>query len=351
MDKNWSEMNKAMQALLSKRATFNDGIETLLALRESLFEQVTQIVTTFPAEAFAQMPFAGADGYHSKTLAYSIWHIFRIEDIVAHEMIAEDRQVLLAQGYQEAVGSPIITTGNELSGDGIAEFSGKLNIRELYRYAQDVRRSTDQILTRLEYADLKRKFGDDMAEKLRRTGCVSDADSAAWLIPYWCGKNVLGLIRMPLSRHWIMHIEAMRRIKNELCRKARKGTDPVAYCGLSCYHCFLMAWCGGCRTVYNTCSFAKVCPEGRCPNAVCCGQKGIDGCWDCDLLETCEKGFYVPTNDGAGAARAQALYIRKHGKKAFLKVQDRLHARFDFDKVQEVLGQDHREALRIMEET
>ena len=351
MDKNWSEMNKAMQALLSKRATFNDGIETLLALRESLFEQVTQIVTTFPAEAFDQMPFAGADGYHSKTLAYSIWHIFRIEDIVAHEMIAEDRQVLLAQGYQEAVGSPIITTGNELSGDGIAEFSGKLNIRELYRYAQDVRRSTDQILTRLEYADLKRKFGDDMAEKLRCTGCVSDADSAAWLIPYWCGKNVLGLIRMPLSRHWIMHIEAMRRIKNELCRKARKGTDPVAYCGLSCNHCFLMAWCGGCRTAYNACSFAKVCPDGRCPNAVCCGQKGIDGCWDCDLLETCEKGFYVPTNDGAGAARAQALYIRKHGKKAFLKVQDRLHARFDFDKVQEVLGQDHREALRIMEET
>lgn len=40
------------------------------------------------------MPFAGAKGYHSKMLAYFIWHIFRIEDIVAYEMIAGDEQIL-----------------------------------------------------------------------------------------------------------------------------------------------------------------------------------------------------------------------------------------------------------------
>ena len=30
MDKNWSEMNKEMQALIAKNATFRDGIEMLL---------------------------------------------------------------------------------------------------------------------------------------------------------------------------------------------------------------------------------------------------------------------------------------------------------------------------------
>ena len=84
-------MNKEMQALLSKKATFQEGIDKLLTLRKSLFEQITQIVQTFPEEAFYQMPFAGVNGYHSKTLSYTIWHIFRIEDIVAHEMIAEDQ--------------------------------------------------------------------------------------------------------------------------------------------------------------------------------------------------------------------------------------------------------------------
>ena len=351
MDKNWSEMNKDMQTLIAKKDTFKDGIEKLLILRKSLFEQITRIVSTFPEEAFYQMPFARAEGYHSKTLAYSIWHIFRIEDIVAHEMIAEDRQVLFSRDFQTAVHSPIITTGNELTGDEISEFSRQLDVKALYRYAQEVMRSTDRILTGLEYSDLKRKFGEEMIEKLRNTGCVSDAESAAWLIGYWCGKDIQGLIRMPFSRHWIMHIEAMQRIKNRLCKLARKSVDPIAYCGFSCNHCFLSAWCGSCRTVYNTCSFATLSPDGKCPNAVCCQEKGIDGCYECDQLETCGKGFYIPSNDGANAARAQAMYIRKHGKKEFLKVHDRLHEKYDFAKTQEILGQDWHEGLRILEES
>ena len=351
MDKNWSEMNKEMQALISKKATFREGISKLLELRKSLFEQITQIVTTFPEDAFYQMPFAGAEGYHSKTLAYSIWHIFRIEDIVAHEMIEEDQQVLFSRDFRTAIHSPVITTGNELSGDEIAEFSRQLDVRELYRYAQEVMRSTERMLTSLEYPDLKRKFGEDMIEKLKCTGCVSNAENAAWLIEYWCGKDVQGLIRMPFSRHWIMHIEAMQRIKNRLCKLARKGIDPIACCGFSCNHCFLGEWCGSCRTAYNTCSFATVSPDGKCPNTVCCQEKGIDGCYECSLLETCEKGFYTPANDGANAAKAQAMYIRKHGKKEFLKVHDRLHEKYNFTRTQEILGQDCQEGLRILEES
>ena len=350
MDKNWSEMNKEMQALLSKEATYRDGIGELLELRENLFKQVTQIVYTFPKEAFYQMPFAGAAGYHSKTLAYSIWHIFRIEDIVAHEMIAEDQQVLFARGFDKLICSPVITTGNELSGDEIAAFSKQLDVEELYRYAQEVKTFSDQILKQLTYSDLKRRFGEEMISKLQSTGCVSEDESANWLIPYWCEKDIRGLIKMPFSRHWIMHIEAMRRIKNRLCKLARKGVDPIAYCGFSCNHCFLSEWCGSCRTVYNTCSFATVSPDGKCPNAACCQEKGIDGCYECDRLETCGKGFYIPSNDGANAARAQAMYIRKHGKKEFLKVHDRLHQKYDFAKTQEILGQDYREGLRILEE-
>ena len=351
MDKNWSEMNKEMQALIAKNATFRDGIEMLLTLRKSLFEQVTQIVSTYPEEAFYRMPFAGAEGYHSKTLAYSIWHIFRIEDIVAHEMIAEDQQVLFREDFQTALHSPIVTTGNELVGDEIAAFSKLLNIQVLYRYAQEVMQSTDRILMGLEYSDLKQRFGEEMREKLLRTGCVSEAESAVWLIGYWCSKDVQGLIRMPFSRHWIMHIEAMQRIKNRLCKLARKGVDPIAYCGFSCNHCFLSEWCGSCRTAYNTCSFATVSPDGKCPNAVCCQKKGIDGCYACDQLENCEKGFYTPSNDGANAARAQAMYIRKHGKKEFLKMHDRLHEKYDFAKTQEILGQDWHEGLQILEES
>ena len=79
--------------------------------------------------------------------------------------------------------------------------------------------STNKLLRRLEYKDLKRKFTDDDRERLIESGSVSKDEEAFWLIDYWCGKDVKGLIRMPFSRHWIMHIEAMCRIVNGLGRK------------------------------------------------------------------------------------------------------------------------------------
>lgn len=350
MDKAWSEKNKQIQTLLNNKDTFHKAIALLIELRADIFNQISQIFQGYPEEAFYQMPFAGADGYHSKTLSYSIWHIFRIEDIVAHELIAEDEQILFREDYVDKINTPIITTGNELCGDNIAKFSKGLNRWALYSYAKDVMESTNQILLKMEYTDLKRKFDDVFREKLRKSKCISEDEKAVWLIEYWCGKDVKGLIKMPFSRHHIMHVEAMRRIKNELCRKARKGTDPIAYCGFSCNHCFLSEWCGSCRTAYNTCSYATCSPDSKCPNVLCCEEKGYDGCYECNNLESCEKGFYVPGNDGANAAKAQALYIRKHGKKEFLKMHDRLHNKFVFSKTQEILGQDTMEGLRIMEE-
>ena len=350
MDKDWSEKNKEIQKLLSKEVTFGEAIDKLIEFRGELFQQITWIVEGYPEEAFYQLPFPGTNGYHSKTLAYSIWHIFRIEDIVAHEMIAEDEQVLFRDDRLSKISSPIITTGNELEGEEISEFSKKLNVQELYLYAKAVKESSDRILSHLQYKDLKRTFTEETKRKLVESKCVSADENAFWLIDYWCGKDIKGLIQMPFSRHWIMHIEAMQRIKNRLCKIARKGEDPVAICGLSCNHCFLGEWCGGCRTEYNTCSFAT-CSEGRiCPNVKCCSEKNIDGCYECSELEVCNKGFFVPTNDGAGAAKAQSLFIRKYGKKEFLKVQTKMHEKHDFQKVQEILGQDYKEALRILEE-
>lgn len=347
----WSDRNKTIQKLLGKEDTYKEGIDLLIEFRRELFEQITQIVNGFPREAFYQMPFAGANGYHSKTLAYSIWHIFRIEDIVAHTLIQGDEQILFSMGYQEKTGCDIITTGNELEGESLTEFSKKLDVDSLYAYAKDVMLATNEMLQKLDYQQMKRRFGDEDRNRLLKSQCVSPDENAVWLIDYWCNKDVRGLIKMPFCRHWIMHIEAMQRIKNKLCKLARKGVDPIAYCGFSCNHCFLGVWCGFCRTAYNVCSFATCMPDKRCPNAVCCQNKNIDGCYECEEIEACTKGFYTPENDGANAAKAQAMFIKKYGKKAFLSVHEKLHETYDFAKTQEILGQDMYEGLALLEET
>ena len=216
MNKEWSEKNKKMQSLIGKEASFNEGIDVLLELRDDLFQEITSIMKTYPSEAFCQMPFAKADGYHSKTLAYSMWHIFRIEDIVAHTVIMQDSQVLFTKDFLKKTKSPIITTGNELKGEAIADFSKKLDIKAVYEYCKAVKKSTDKILKNLEYKDLKRKFTDEDKKRVAESQSVSADEDAVWLIDYWCDKDIRGLIKMPFSRHWIMHIEAMCRIRNKL---------------------------------------------------------------------------------------------------------------------------------------
>lgn len=220
MNKLWSEKNKEMQTLISNEATFDAGVDKLISLRNMLFEQITRIYNELSVDDFSKMPFKNADGYHSKTIAYSIWHIFRIEDIVAHELIDENNQILFTDDYIKRINAPIITTGNELNGVEISEFSNTLNLKELYNYAKEVMESTNDIIRKLEYKDLKKKY-TDYKEKLINSKCVDLSE--VWLVDYWCSKNIKGLIQMPFSRHWIMHIEAINRIKSKLLKKSAKN--------------------------------------------------------------------------------------------------------------------------------
>lgn len=136
-------------------------------------------------------------------------------------------------------------------------------------------------------------------------------------------KDVLG----EDSRVYRKHIFADEAEKNKLCeagggrkaeivKRARKNTKAISYCGLSCDHCFLGEWCGGCRSVFSCCFFGTLHEKGKCPNIVCCEEKGIGGCYECGDLDDCEKGFYQNGSDGR-AAKAQALFIRKTARKSF----------------------------------
>ncbi|SEL56659.1 hypothetical protein SAMN04487770_11289 [Butyrivibrio sp. ob235] len=216
MNKEWSELNKTMQLQLKKSDTWQDGVVTLEKLRNQLLDTLNGFKKNLSREEFDAIPFINADGYHSKTIGYSIWHIFRIEDIVAHTLISDDEQVFFKENYQQRIKSPIITTGNELIKEQIAEFSGQLDLDELYAYVMDVKKSTEGIVRGLSYDDLKLKIPDDRKERLKSLNVVSTSEEAYWLIDYWCGKDVRGLIQMPFSRHWIMHIEACMRIKNKI---------------------------------------------------------------------------------------------------------------------------------------
>ena len=209
-------LNKSMQQLLKKEIDFSEGIHTLLQLRRQLMEQVLRFRTELSGDDLCAMSYLNARGYHNKTIAYSLWHIFRIEDIVANTLIADREQIFFSQDYKRKMNTPIITTGNELVKEEIAAFSRQLDIDELYQYITDVDRTTTELLQALSFADLKKRVGSEKKKDLESLQVVSEDENARWLIDYWCSNDVRGLIQMPFSRHWIMHIEACLRIEQKL---------------------------------------------------------------------------------------------------------------------------------------
>lgn len=218
MNKEWSDLNKKMQIQIKKKDTFDDGINTLLELRKKLIAQMISFKEVLSREEFNKIPFINAKGFHNKTIAYSLYHIFRIEDIAANSLIKKEEQIFFKNKYDQKMKVTIITTGNELVKQEIAEFSSKLDLNELYNYISDVNDSTTKLLKVLSYNDLKIKMTEQDKKILESLKVVSNDENAAWLIDYWCSKNIQGLIKMPLSRHWIMHVEASIRIKNKICK-------------------------------------------------------------------------------------------------------------------------------------
>ena len=215
MNRGWAEKNKQMQALL-KKATLKEGIAELLSLRKLLMDEMLSWRSELTTEDYSKMPYMNANGYHSKTIAYSIWHIMRIEDIVVNTLILNCDEILFTNQYLKKINAPIITTGNELVKEEIAEFSKRLDLDALYEYAEAVRQKTDAWLLTVSYDDLNTRFSEEDKNRIRNCNVVSTAEEAEWLIDYWCNKDVKGLMKMPLSRHWIMHIEAAGRIMSKL---------------------------------------------------------------------------------------------------------------------------------------
>lgn len=175
MNKEWSQLNKTMQEQLKKESTYQEGIHTLLSLRKSLMEEIMEL--------------------HRKL---------------------DREEVFFRENYPEKMNAMIVTTGNELKGQEIMEFSRRLHLDMLYAYMEEVWKDTNRLLMELPYGRLKERIGENDRRRLEALPVVSREESAVWLIDYWCKKNIRGLIQMPFSRHWIMHVEACGRIAAKL---------------------------------------------------------------------------------------------------------------------------------------
>ena len=71
----------------------------------------------------------------------------------------------------------------------------------------------------MTFADMSRKIQNSDRMRLESLNVVSQSDNAHWLIDYWCGEDLRGLILMPFSEHWMAHIYACMLIRDKIYSK------------------------------------------------------------------------------------------------------------------------------------
>lgn len=151
------------------------------------------------------------------TVAWNIWHITRIEDIVANILIADGQQVLNDE-WLKRLGVLVKDTGNAMTDEEIIRFSNAVDKGALLEYRFAVGRRTREILTTLTSEILKRKIRKEQLYRILDEGGVIDHPQSKWLLNFWGKKTVAGLCQMPVTRHQIVHLNDCMKLKQKCSR-------------------------------------------------------------------------------------------------------------------------------------
>lgn len=161
-------------------------------------------------KAFRVMPTA-----KDETIAWALWHLARIEDVTMNILVAQGEQVF-SEEWQRRIHSPVCDTGNAMSDDEIMAFSKSVDTVELIAYRNAVAVRTREIVHGLTADDMRRRAADADIARIRQCGAVTSHGDSVWLLDYWGGKDVAGLLLMPPTRHAMVHLNACAKIKQQL---------------------------------------------------------------------------------------------------------------------------------------
>ena len=130
-----------------------------------------------------------------ETIAWHLWHIARIEDLVGNLLIAEKPQIF-SDEWMERLNVSVKDTGNAMTDDEIIGFSKQVK---------------------------KQEPSDESLARLVSEGGLLEVKKSIWLKKFWGSYTVTGLILLPLTYHHMIHLPDSVRIK-EFVEKARSGT-------------------------------------------------------------------------------------------------------------------------------
>ena len=214
----WTIKQNNLKEFLSKKDTFDDGIKLLLYMHSILHDKKVhnKKEDTLYNKLWENLKKETCMIITNKetSILWDIWHITRIEDIVANTLIANTDEVLNDK-IQETLNIKIRDTGNAMNIKEIEIFNENMCIKALNEYRINVGKQTVKIIEGLKFSDMKRKPEKKQLEKVMKNGGLLEKEKSKWLLDFWGNKNVLGLIMMPITRHQTMHLNDCMSIKEK----------------------------------------------------------------------------------------------------------------------------------------
>lgn len=138
-------------------------------------------------------------------MCWHFWHTYRIEDLVANFLIADKKQIFNDE-WQKKINSPITDTGNALELAEIVSFAEKMDVNALKEYMLEVGKNTREIIANLTLEQLKQRASKEQLESIVNVGGLTLDKRSIWLLDYWGGLDVAGMILTPLTDHHMMHL-------------------------------------------------------------------------------------------------------------------------------------------------
>jgi hypothetical protein len=163
-------------------------------------------------ESLTEADFKAAPLEKSFPMAWHIWHITRIEDLVGNILIDGGAQVFNA-AWQERIKTGPTDTGNAMNADEARAFSESIAVDDLKDYRLAVARQSREIIRRLTPGDMRKKPSPENMVHLQAEGGLTEQKQSIWLRDFWGQKTFGGLILLPLTRHQLMHLEACEEMK------------------------------------------------------------------------------------------------------------------------------------------
>lgn len=216
------ELNKqqtTLRQLLTSGEEFNETIMLFLKQHAQLHSAVMagmglwsyedELLDDLPPNLAKRVP---AKDDHS--IAWVIWHIARIEDVVMNMLVAGEEQVFIRDGWQSRLAISFQDTGNAMSPADVVKLSAEIDFQYLRNYRMAVGHQTRLIVQGLARHDLREKVSAIRLEKVKEVGAV--VPQAQVVIDYWSKRTMAGLLLMPATRHNLVHLNEVAQLKSRL---------------------------------------------------------------------------------------------------------------------------------------